>query len=154
MGCQQSYTRKGTALNPLQLHIQPASDQMLCHCTAMYVPLFMLSLCYRFVNDGEMKSEYPIVIGGENFGCGSSREHAPVCMGAAGATTHASQLHRGGCMTKLLMQLNECPASVSCQDGCVLAGAKMVVSQSYARIFFRNCVSTYVSVHHHAMNLS
>ena len=32
-----------------------------------------------------MKAEYPIVIGGENFGCGSSREHAPVCMGAAGA---------------------------------------------------------------------
>ena len=31
-----------------------------------------------------MKSEYPIVIGGDNFGCGSSREHAPVCMGAAG----------------------------------------------------------------------
>ena len=31
-----------------------------------------------------MKAEYPIVIGGENFGCGSSREHAPVCMGAAG----------------------------------------------------------------------
>lgn len=35
-----------------------------------------------------MKAEYPIVIGGENFGCGSSREHAPVCMGAAGASLH------------------------------------------------------------------
>ena len=31
-----------------------------------------------------MKTQYPIVIGGDNFGCGSSREHAPVCMGAAG----------------------------------------------------------------------
>ncbi len=31
-----------------------------------------------------MKTEYPIVIGGQNFGCGSSREHAPVAMGAAG----------------------------------------------------------------------
>jgi len=51
----------------------------------MYVQLFTLPSCCRFVNDGEMKSEYPIVIGGENFGCGSSREHAPVCMGAAGA---------------------------------------------------------------------
>lgn len=58
----------------------------------------------RFIEEGELKTTYPIVIGGNNFGCGSSREHAPVCMGAA--------------------------------------GAKVVVAQSYARIFFRNCVST------------
>ena len=38
----------------------------------------------RYIEDGQMKSKYPIVIGGENFGCGSSREHAPVAMGAAG----------------------------------------------------------------------
>ena len=38
----------------------------------------------RFIEDGKMKTRYPIVIGGENFGCGSSREHAPVSMGAAG----------------------------------------------------------------------
>ena len=30
----------------------------------------------------------------------------------------------------------------------------MVVSQSYARIFFRNCVSTYASVHHDAMDFA
>ncbi|CAK0785542.1 Plasma membrane sulfite pump involved in sulfite metabolism [Coccomyxa viridis] len=58
----------------------------------------------RFIEDGEMKTKYPVVIGGENFGCGSSREHAPVAMGAA--------------------------------------GARVVVAQTYARIFFRNCVST------------
>mmetsp|Transcript_14282 Transcript_14282/g.43135 ORF Transcript_14282/g.43135 Transcript_14282/m.43135 type:complete len:227 (+) Transcript_14282:151-831(+) len=58
----------------------------------------------RFIEEGEMKTKYPIMIGGANFGCGSSREHAPVCMGAS--------------------------------------GAKVVVAQSYARIFFRNCVST------------
>lgn len=39
----------------------------------------------RYVKDGSMKTEYPIVIGGDNFGCGSSREHAPVAMGASGA---------------------------------------------------------------------
>lgn len=31
-----------------------------------------------------MKTEYSIIIGGDNFGCGSSREHAPVALGAAG----------------------------------------------------------------------
>lgn len=39
----------------------------------------------RFIEPGEMKTEYPIMIGGANFGCGSSREHAPVAMGASGA---------------------------------------------------------------------
>lgn len=58
----------------------------------------------RYIADGEMKTIYPVMIGGNNFGCGSSREHAPVAMGAS--------------------------------------GAKVVVAQSYARIFFRNCVAT------------
>jgi len=38
----------------------------------------------RYVKDGQMKSQYPIVVGGKNFGCGSSREHAPIALGAAG----------------------------------------------------------------------
>jgi 3-isopropylmalate/(R)-2-methylmalate dehydratase small subunit len=38
----------------------------------------------RFVAEGAMKTEYPIIIAGRNFGCGSSREHAPVSLGAAG----------------------------------------------------------------------
>jgi len=58
----------------------------------------------RFVKPGAMDSEYAIVIGGRNFGCGSSREHAPVALGAA-----------------------NCEA---------------VVAESFARIFFRNCVAT------------
>ena len=51
-----------------------------------------------------MKTEYPVIIGGQNFGCGSSREHAPVALGASGGT--------------------------------------VIVAESYARIFFRNCIST------------
>lgn len=58
----------------------------------------------RFVKEGAMDTAYPIVISGRNFGCGSSREHAPIAMGAA-----------------------EC---------------QCVVAESFARIFFRNCVAT------------
>jgi len=57
-----------------------------------------------FIAEGEVKTPYSIMIGGKNFGCGSSREHAPICLGAA--------------------------------------GIEAVVAESYARIFFRNAVST------------
>ncbi len=58
----------------------------------------------RFVAEGKTKTDYKIVIAGRNFGCGSSREHAPIAMGAA--------------------------------------GVEAVVAESFARIFFRNCVAT------------
>jgi 3-isopropylmalate/(R)-2-methylmalate dehydratase small subunit len=51
-----------------------------------------------------MTTPYTILVAGRNFGCGSSREHAPIALGAA--------------------------------------GAKAVVAESFARIFFRNCVAT------------
>ena len=58
----------------------------------------------RFVKPGQLDSEYPIVVGGRNFGCGSSREHAPIALGSA--------------------------------------GCKVVLAESFARIFFRNSVAT------------
>uniref|UniRef100_A0A0A0KPA8 Aconitase A/isopropylmalate dehydratase small subunit swivel domain-containing protein n=1 Tax=Cucumis sativus TaxID=3659 RepID=A0A0A0KPA8_CUCSA len=32
-----------------------------------------------------MKTKYSIIIVGDNFGCGSSREHVPVVLGVSGA---------------------------------------------------------------------
>jgi 3-isopropylmalate/(R)-2-methylmalate dehydratase small subunit len=58
----------------------------------------------RYVAEGKMKTEYQIIIGSKNFGCGSSREHAPISLGAA--------------------------------------GCRAVVANSFARIFFRNSIST------------
>jgi 3-isopropylmalate/(R)-2-methylmalate dehydratase small subunit len=58
----------------------------------------------RYVADGKLDSEYPIIVAGRNFGCGSSREHAPIALGSA-----------------------EC---------------QLVLAESFARIFFRNCVAT------------
>ncbi len=58
----------------------------------------------RFVKPGAMETEFPILFAGRNFGCGSSREHAPIALGAAENQT--------------------------------------VVAESFARIFFRNCVAT------------
>ncbi len=58
----------------------------------------------RYVKEGQLDSEYPIVVAGRNFGCGSSREHAPIALGSA--------------------------------------GCKVVLAESFARIFFRNAVAT------------
>jgi 3-isopropylmalate/(R)-2-methylmalate dehydratase small subunit len=58
----------------------------------------------RFVKEGQLDSDYPIVVAGRNFGCGSSREHAPIALGSA--------------------------------------GCRVVLAESFARIFFRNCVAT------------
>lgn len=58
----------------------------------------------RLTDEQNAPSDYAIVIGGRNFGCGSSREHAPVALGAA--------------------------------------GVRIVIAESFARIFFRNCIAT------------
>jgi 3-isopropylmalate/(R)-2-methylmalate dehydratase small subunit len=37
-----------------------------------------------FIEEGNFNSEFSIIIGGSNFGCGSSREHAPYALKKAG----------------------------------------------------------------------
>lgn len=75
-----------------------------------YKELGALALCGlpqgndEFINRETGRAYFPIIVAGKNFGCGSSREHAPVALGAS--------------------------------------GVKVVVAQSFARIFYRNCITT------------
>jgi 3-isopropylmalate/(R)-2-methylmalate dehydratase small subunit len=43
--------------------------------------------------DDEFISPYKIVVGGKNFGCGSSREHAPVALAAAGIVAVVAEFY-------------------------------------------------------------
>jgi 3-isopropylmalate/(R)-2-methylmalate dehydratase small subunit len=47
----------------------------------------------RFVRPNEFKSDFTIVIGGKNFGCGSSREHAPLAIAEAGASCVVAEFY-------------------------------------------------------------
>ncbi|MGH7495535.1 MAG: 3-isopropylmalate dehydratase [bacterium] len=52
-----------------------------------------------FVVEGNCKSEFTIIVAGKNFGCGSSREHAPAALEIAGvravvATSYARIFYR------------------------------------------------------------
>ena len=51
----------------------------------------------RLVPEGQLKSAYGIIIGGRNFGCGSSREHAPIALGAAGVHAVIAESFTSAC---------------------------------------------------------
>ncbi|HEY8665245.1 MAG TPA: 3-isopropylmalate dehydratase [Tepidisphaeraceae bacterium] len=47
----------------------------------------------RFVPENQFKSEYSIIVAGKNFGCGSSREHAPLALAEAGVKLVIAQFY-------------------------------------------------------------
>lgn len=46
-----------------------------------------------FVQPGQERSRYRIVIAGRNFGCGSSREHAPLALAEAGVVAVVAEFY-------------------------------------------------------------
>jgi len=46
-----------------------------------------------FVQGDSFKSDFTIVVGGRNFGCGSSREHAPLALAEAGVTAVVAEFY-------------------------------------------------------------
>jgi len=47
----------------------------------------------RFVAEGAFASRFAVVIGGRNFGCGSSREHAPLAIREAGVRVVVAEFY-------------------------------------------------------------
>lgn len=46
-----------------------------------------------FVPDGKDRSDYTVLIAGRNFGCGSSREHAPLALAEAGVEVVVAEFY-------------------------------------------------------------
>ncbi|HRK30789.1 MAG TPA: 3-isopropylmalate dehydratase [Tepidisphaeraceae bacterium] len=47
----------------------------------------------KFVRTNEFRSDYNIIVGGKNFGCGSSREHAPLALAEAGVVAVIAEFY-------------------------------------------------------------
>ena len=80
-----------------------------------------------FVREGEFKSDFKIVIGGKNFGCGSSREHAPLALAEAGAEVVVAEFYariffrnsvNGGYLLPMEAPVRLCDGAIETGDEC------------------------------------
>lgn len=81
----------------------------------------------RFVPEGAFHSEYKIIIGGKNFGCGSSREHAPLALAEAGVEIVVAEFYariffrnsvNGGYLLPMEAPVRLCDGAVETGDEC------------------------------------
>jgi homoaconitate hydratase family protein len=75
-------------------------------------PSTLANYAFEYILKGERLSEYDIITGGENFGCGSSREHAPMAIKVAGvkkviAKSFAEIFYRNSINIGLALELEE-----------------------------------------------
>ncbi|MEP6518772.1 LeuD/DmdB family oxidoreductase small subunit [Microcoleus vaginatus] len=98
----------------------------------------------KFIESGEQKTRYPIIIAGENFGCGSSREHAPIALGAAGVTavvalSYARIFFRNCSATGELYPIESvdrlCDLFVTGQEATIDFTAEVIVNHTLDRTF-------------------
>ncbi|KNA15416.1 hypothetical protein SOVF_098530 [Spinacia oleracea] len=84
---------KYSALNPSN----PDDYEKLGSCALSGLPNSYAAL--RFVEENGVKSKYSIIIAGNNFGCGSSNEHAIAALSAAGTRAVVAESYGGVFLT-------------------------------------------------------
>lgn len=96
-------------------------------CTS-FAPDHLARYAFEHVlGEGRLRTDYDEIHAGSNFGCGSSREHAPVALRAAGirvvrARSFATIFHRNSVNLGLPLERLDAPATDPLVDAIIRAG--------------------------------